>query len=141
VGLGQAVEQFEARVGLGSQYFRRNGAAIAPVQVTDSAGWNATFGMHRADLIEILATTLPRDNPTPVTSEKLVRDIRRATRKQYSAEEKIRIVLDGLRGEAPIAEFCPREGIAESMYYSWSKELLFGLQLEADEGSNLGTMT
>jgi transposase len=46
------------------------------------------------------------------------------TRKQYSAEEKIRIVLDGLRGEASIAELCRREGIAESLYYSWSKEFL-----------------
>ena len=57
-------------------------------------------------------------------SERLVRDIRRATRKQYSAEEKIRIVLDGLRGEVSIAELCRREGIAESLYYSWSKEFL-----------------
>ncbi len=57
-------------------------------------------------------------------SEKLVRDIRRVTRKQYSAEEKIRIVLDGLRGEATISELCRREGIAESLYYSWSKEFL-----------------
>ena len=62
---------------------------------------------------------------TPETrSDRLVRDIRRATRKQYSAEEKIRIVLDGLRGEASIAELCRREGIAESLYYSWSKEFL-----------------
>ena len=52
-----------------------------------------------------------KSNSTPVTSEKLVRDIRRATRKQYSAEEKIRPVLDGLRGEPPIAELCRREGI------------------------------
>jgi len=58
------------------------------------------------------------------TSERLVRDIRRATRKHYSAEEKIRIVLDGLRGEASVAELCRRKGIAESMYYSWSKEFL-----------------
>ncbi len=58
------------------------------------------------------------------SSERLVRDIRRATRKQYSAEEKIRIVLEGLRGDASIAELCRREGIAESMYYSWSKEFL-----------------
>lgn len=58
------------------------------------------------------------------SSERIVRDIRRATRKQYSAEEKIRIVLDGLRGETSIAEICRREGIAESMYYSWSKEFL-----------------
>lgn len=53
-----------------------------------------------------------------------MRDIRRATRKQYSAEEKIRIVLDGLGGEASIAELCRREGIAERLYYSWSKEFL-----------------
>lgn len=58
------------------------------------------------------------------TSDRIVRDIRRATRKQYSAEEKIRIVLDGLRGETSIAEICRREGIAESMYHSWSKEFL-----------------
>src|SRR5262249_28823939 len=50
--------------------------------------------------------------------------IRRATRKHYSAEDKIRIVLDGLRGEYSIAELCRREGIAESLYYSWSKEFL-----------------
>ena len=52
--------------------------------------------------------------------EKLVRDIRRATRKQRSPEEKIRIVLEGLRGEYSIAELCRREGIAESLYYPWS---------------------
>ncbi len=57
-------------------------------------------------------------------AEKVVRDIRRATRKQYSAEEKIRIVLSGLRGEDSIAELCRREGIAQSLYYSWSKEFL-----------------
>ena len=58
------------------------------------------------------------------SSDQVVKDIRRATRKQYSAEEKIRIVLDGLRGEYSIAELCRREGIAESLYYSWSKEFL-----------------
>src|SRR6476620_9206180 len=57
-------------------------------------------------------------------SERLVKNLRRATRKQYSAEEKIRIVLDGLRGESSIAELCRREGIAEGLYYSWSKEFL-----------------
>ncbi len=61
VNLGQAVEKFGARVGSGSQYLRDNGAPIAPVQVTDSAGWNAAFGMHRADLVEILAAALPKD--------------------------------------------------------------------------------
>ncbi len=58
------------------------------------------------------------------TAEKHRKDIRRATRKQYSAEEKIRIVLEGLRGEYSIAELCRREGIAQSLYYSWSKEFL-----------------
>jgi transposase len=57
-------------------------------------------------------------------AERTVRDIRRRTRKQYSAEEKIRIVLAGLRGEESIAALCRREGIAESLYYSWSKEFL-----------------
>jgi transposase len=58
------------------------------------------------------------------SSERIVKDIRRATRKQYLAEEKIRIVLDGLRGERSIAELCRREGIAESPYYTRSKEFL-----------------
>ena len=57
-------------------------------------------------------------------SERLVKDIRRVTRKRHSAEEKIRIVLDGLRGKSSIAELCRREGIAESLYYAWSKEFL-----------------
>jgi transposase len=57
-------------------------------------------------------------------SEKVVKDIRQATRKHYSAEDKIRVVLDGLRGEDSIAELCRREGIAQSMYYGWSKEFL-----------------
>src|ERR1700694_312955 len=58
------------------------------------------------------------------TAEKAVKDIRRATRKQYAAEEKIRIVLEGLRGEDSIAELCRREGIAQNLYYRWSKDFL-----------------
>jgi len=58
------------------------------------------------------------------TAEQAVRNIRRATRRQYSAEEKIRIVLDGLRGEDSIAELCRREGINQNLYYRWSKEFL-----------------
>jgi len=58
------------------------------------------------------------------SAEKVVKDIRRKTRRQFSAEEKIRIVLEGLRGEISIAELCRREGIATSLYYSWSKEFL-----------------
>ena len=65
-----------------------------------------------------------KSETTKVSSERVVKDIRRATRKQYSAEEKIRIVLDGLRGESSIAELCRREGIAEGLYYAWSKEFL-----------------
>ncbi len=61
---------------------------------------------------------------TKPSSEKVIKDIRRITRKQYGAEEKIRIVLDGLRGEESIAALCRREGIAESLYYNWSKEFL-----------------
>ena len=59
IGLEPAVEKFGARVGKDSHYFRHDGAPIAPVQVTDSSGWNATFGMHRADLVALLADALP----------------------------------------------------------------------------------
>ena len=62
-------------------------------------------------------------NPKP-PADRVVRDIRRATRKHYAAEDKIRIVLEGLRGEESIAALCRREGIAESLYYTWSKEFL-----------------
>tara|TARA_B100000242_G_C42855230_1_gene397051 strand:+ start:201 stop:572 length:372 start_codon:yes stop_codon:yes gene_type:complete len=58
------------------------------------------------------------------SAEQHIKNIRRATRKKYSTEEKIRIVLSGLRGEDSIAELCRREGIAQSLYYSWSKEFL-----------------
>jgi len=61
--------------------------------------------------------------PKP-SAEMVIKDIRRATRKQYGAEEKIRVVLEGLRGEESIAALCRREGIAESLYYNWSKEFL-----------------
>ena len=56
--------------------------------------------------------------------EKTVRDIRRRTRKKYSAEEKIRIVLEGLRGEESIAELCRKEGLNPNVYYRWSKEFM-----------------
>jgi salicylate hydroxylase len=59
IGLEPAVEKWGARVGRESRYFRHDGAPIAPVQVTDSSGWNATFGMHRADLVDMLANALP----------------------------------------------------------------------------------
>ncbi len=66
-----------------------------------------------------------RQNSGPQQSaESHVKDIRRRTRRKFSAEEKIRIVLAGLRGEASIAELCRQEGIAEGLYYTWSKEFL-----------------
>src|SRR5690348_16743808 len=59
VGLGAEVERWGARVGPASHYFRADGTPIAPVQVTDSSGWNANFGMHRADFVDLLAKSLP----------------------------------------------------------------------------------
>jgi len=59
VGLGPAVEKWGARVGPGSHYFRHDGTPIAPVQVADATGWNASFGMHRADVVDFLAANLP----------------------------------------------------------------------------------
>lgn len=62
--------------------------------------------------------------PSKPTSESIIRDIKRRTRKKYNSEEKIRIVLEGLRGEASIAEICRREGISPNLYYNWSKDFL-----------------
>jgi transposase len=58
------------------------------------------------------------------SAEATVRNIRRKTRRKYTAEEKIRIVLEGLRGDLTIAELCRREGISENLYYRWSKDFL-----------------
>ena len=58
------------------------------------------------------------------SAESTVRNIRRQTRKQYNAEDKIRIVVEGLRGEQTIAELCRKEGLNQSLYYKWSKEFL-----------------
>ena len=58
------------------------------------------------------------------SAEATIRDIKRKTRRKYNTEEKIRIVIEGLRGEQSIAELCRRDGIAESLYYSWSKEFM-----------------
>ncbi len=67
-----------------------------------------------------------KSGPEKAPAEQVVKDIRRATRRQFSAEEKIRIVLEGVRGEESIAELCRREGIASSMYYGWSKKASAG---------------
>ena len=65
-----------------------------------------------------------KSGPMKEPAERVVKEIRRATRRQFSAEEKIRIVLSGLRGEDSIAELCRREGIMQNLYYRWSKEFL-----------------
>jgi len=66
----------------------------------------------------------PKSSSAKKPAEQVVKDIRRATRRHFSAEDKIRIVLDGLRGDDSIAELCRKEGIAQSLYYVWSKEFM-----------------
>jgi transposase len=65
-----------------------------------------------------------KQKTSKASADRVVKDIRRATRKQYSAEEKIRIVLEGLRGDDSIAELCRREGISQGVYYKWSKDFM-----------------
>ena len=65
-----------------------------------------------------------KSEPGKPPAEQVIKDIRRATRRHFSAEVKIRIVLEGLRGEDSIAEICRKEGIAQSLYYTWSKEFM-----------------
>ena len=67
---------------------------------------------------------VPKSTTTKKPAEQVIKDIRRATRRRFSAEDKIRIVLDGLRGEDSIAELCRKEGIAQSLYNTWSKEFM-----------------
>ena len=62
--------------------------------------------------------------PVRAPAEQVLKDVRRATRRHFSAEDKIRIVLEGLRGEESIAELCRREGIVQNLYYRWSKDFL-----------------
>jgi transposase len=66
----------------------------------------------------------PKSRTAKQPAEQVIKDIRRATRRHFSAEDKIRVVLDGLRGEDSIAELCRKEGIAQSLYYTWSKEFM-----------------
>ena len=66
----------------------------------------------------------PKPSRSKKPADQVVKDIRRRTRRHFSAEDKIRIVLDGLRGDDSIAELCRKEGIAQSLYYTWSKEFM-----------------
>ncbi len=103
VGLGPAIEKFGARVGAGSHYFRHDGAPIAPVQVTDSSGWNATFGMHRADLVELLASPLPagvvHTGHRAVACEQDRDIVRVSFANGAAAEGSIVIAADGIHSE------------------------------------------
>ena len=65
-----------------------------------------------------------KKSPVKAPAERVMKDIRRQTRRHFSAEDKIRIVLEGLRGDDSIAELCRKEGIAQSLYYVWSKEFM-----------------
>jgi len=80
-----------------------------------------------------------KSGPDKAPADQVLKDIRRQTRRQYSAEEKIRIVLEGLRGEENISELCRREGIAASMYYGWSKEFLEGKRRLAGDTARAAT--
>jgi salicylate hydroxylase len=103
VGLGPSVEKWGARVGAGSQYYRHDGAPIAPVQVTDSSGWNATFGMHRADLVDMLAQALPdgivHTGKRGISVEQTGETARVTFTDGATAEADIVIAADGIHSE------------------------------------------
>jgi salicylate hydroxylase len=103
VGLGPAVEKWGARVGSGSHYFRHDGAPIAPVQVTDSSGWNATFGMHRADFVDFLAAALPAGvvhTGHRATAFEQIGDVARVSFANGAAPEAdIGVAADGIHSE------------------------------------------
>jgi salicylate hydroxylase len=103
VGLQAAIEKSGARVGTGSHYFRHDGAPIAPVQVADASGWNATFGMHRADLVELLARALPdgvvRTGHRAIGFEQNESKGRVLFAKGTSIEADVVIAADGIHSE------------------------------------------
>jgi len=103
IGLEPAVEKWGARVGRESRYFRHDGAPIAPVQVTDTSGWNATFGMHRADLVNMLAEALPpgtvRTGHRCSSFEQDGNAARISFANGASAEADIVIAADGIHSE------------------------------------------
>lgn len=83
-----------------------------------------------------------KSGPAKEPAEQVVKDIRRATRRHFSAEDKIRIVLEGLRGEDSIAELCHREGIVQNLYYRWSKDFLeAGKKRQAGDAARLRPRT
>ena len=115
VGLGPAVETWGARVGPGSHYFRHDGAPIAPVQVTDAAGWNATFGMHRADFVAFLAKALPagivRTGHRAIGFEQSADTTRVSFANGATAEADVVIGADGIHSEMRPFVFPPSRPI------------------------------
>jgi len=111
VGLGAAVEQRGARVGTGSAYFRHDGTPIAKVQVTDANGWNACFGMHRADYVELLARNLPagvvRTGHRAVAFEQDARVARVKFANGATAEADAVVGADGIHSELRPCVFPP----------------------------------
>ena len=91
------------------------------IYMHDNKGIVRGFGSRRRDEGTNMAL---KSTTTQKPAEQVIKDIRRVTRRHFSAEDKIRIVLDGLRGEDSIAELCRKEGIAQSLYYTWSKEFM-----------------
>ncbi|MGE4609964.1 MAG: integrase core domain-containing protein, partial [Paracoccaceae bacterium] len=108
-------------------FARPHGAHNGPLTKCCETGYSDNISVPPVRLGYICLTSAPMEQKPGTrrtTSEKIVKDIQRATRKQYSSEEKIRIVLDGLRGEDSIAELCRREGISQGIYYKWSKDFM-----------------
>ena len=115
VGLGPAVEKWGARVGPGSYYFRHDGTPIAPVQVSDASGWNATFGMHRADLVDFLAANLPAG--IVHTGHRAIgfeqnRDVARVKfANGATAEAEVVVAADGIHSELRSCVFPPSKPV------------------------------
>jgi len=111
VGLGTAVEKWGARVGPGSYYFRHDGSPIAPVQVSDASGWNASFGMHRADFVEFLATNLPpgivHTGHRAISFEQNIDTARVKFANGVSAEADVVVAADGIHSELRPYVFAP----------------------------------
>jgi salicylate hydroxylase len=115
VGLGEQVEKYGARVGPASHYFRADGAPIAPVQVTDSSGWSANFGMHRADFVDFLAASLP--NGIVHTGHRCTGFVQEGDKARVtfangaSAEADLVVAADGIHSELRPYVFPPSQPV------------------------------
>ena len=103
-----------------------NESVEIPGQVLPAGLMCSSWPIHPATVTSCRSGTKmrPKSSSAKRPAEQVVKDIRRATRRHFSAEDKIRIVLEGLRGDDSIAELCRKEGIAQSLFYTWSKEFM-----------------